>query len=71
MDGGDPTKGGSSHKEKAELKSKRGKLAEMHLAKRISVEYREEVHEKLQRKMRHLLWDGTQIEEGGNGRTVQ
>ena len=28
------------------------------------MEHREEVHEKIQRKMRYLLWDRAQIEEG-------
>ena len=36
----------------------RGKAAEMQLGKWISVEYREEVHEKVQRKVRYLLWSG-------------
>ena len=35
------------------------------------MEHREEVHEKIQRKMRYLLWDRVQIEEGENGRVVQ
>ena len=47
-----------------------GKAAQVHLAKWISVEYREEVHEKIQRKMRYLLWDRAQTEEGGNGGAV-
>ena len=37
----------------------------------ISVEHREDVHEKVQRKIRRLLWDRAQFEEGGNGGTVQ
>ena len=37
----------------------------------ISVEYREEVHEKILRKVRRHLWNRAQIEEGGNGGTVQ
>ena len=36
---------------------KEGKAAEVHLAKRIGVEHREEAHEKVQRKMRYLLWN--------------
>ena len=41
----------------------RGKIIEVHLAKWISVEHREEVHEKIQRKVRDLLSDSAQIEE--------
>ena len=44
---------------------------EVLLAKWISVEYREEVQERIQRKVRYLLWDTAQMEEGGNGATVQ
>ena len=35
------------------------------------MEYTEEVHEKVLRNVRFLLWARAQIEEGGNGRTVQ
>ena len=38
-------------------KKKRGKVAEVHLAEWISVEYPGEVHWEIQRKMRYLLWD--------------
>ena len=68
MDGGDSTKVEAANKRN---KMKRGKAAEVHHAKQVSVEHREEVHEKVQRKMRYLLWDRAQIEEGGNGGTVQ
>ena len=37
--------------DRAEMKN-RGKAAEVHLDKWISVEYREEVHEKIRRKVR-------------------
>ena len=37
----------------------------------INVEHREEAHEKIPRKMRRLLWNRAQIEEGGNGGAVQ
>ena len=50
---------------------KRGKAAEVHLAKWISAEHREEVHEKVQRKVRHLHWNRALIEEGRNGGAVQ
>ena len=39
--------------DRTEMK-KEAKAAEVHFAKWISVEYREEVHEKVQRKMRYL-----------------
>ena len=53
-------------------KMKKGtKALGVHLAKWISVEYREEEHEKAQQKVRHLLWNRAQIEEGGNGGAVQ
>ena len=50
---------------------KEAELTEVHLAQWISVEHREEVHEKKQRKVRYLLWDRAQVEEGGNGGAVQ
>ena len=36
---------------------KEAKLLRVHLTKWISVEYTEEVHEKIQRKVRRLLWN--------------
>ena len=36
---------------------KKGESIKMHLAQRISMEHREEIHEKIRRKVRHLLWD--------------
>ena len=56
--------------DKTEMK-KRGKAAEVPLAKWFSVEHREEVHEKIQRKVRRLLWNRAQAEKGGNGGAVQ
>ena len=56
--------------EDRDRKGKRGKVAEVHFAKWISVEFREEVRENIQRKMRHLLLDLAQTEEGGNGGAV-
>ena len=35
----------------------------VHLAKWISVEHRKEVHEKVHRKVRYLLWNRAQIEK--------
>ena len=35
----------------------------MHLADWISVEYREEVHEMIQRKVRYLSWDNRESKE--------
>ena len=49
----------------------RGTAVEVHLAKWISMEHREEVHEKVQREMRYLLWNEAQTEEGRDGGTVQ
>ena len=43
--------------DRTEKKKKRVKAAEVHLAKWISVEFREEVHEKIGGQMRYLLWD--------------
>ena len=51
--------------DRSEMK-KRGKAVEVHLAEWMSVEYREEVREKIQRKVRYLLWDRAQTEEGRN-----
>ena len=42
--------------DKTEMK-KRGEAVEVHLANWISVEYREEAHEKVPRKVRCLLWN--------------
>ena len=42
--------------DRTEMK-KRGKSVEMHLAGWISVEYREEVHEEVQRKVCYFLWN--------------
>ena len=56
--------------DRAEMK-KEAKLLRCTLLEWISVEYREEIHEKIQRKVRRLLWNRAQIEEGGNGGTVQ
>ena len=47
-----------NREDRAEMK-KRSKAAEMYLAKWISVEHREEVHEKIQWKVRRLLWNRT------------
>ena len=55
-DGGEFTKVEASERRRQE-RNERGTAAEVHLSKWISVEYREEVHEKIQRKMRYLLWD--------------
>ena len=44
--------------DRTEMK-KRGKEAEVHLAKWISMEYREEVHEKIQGKCDTFLWLST------------
>ena len=52
-------------------KNERGKAAEVHLAKRISVEHREEVHEKVQRTMRYLFGIEHRLRKGGNGGTAQ
>ena len=41
------------------------------LIKWVGLQYREEVHEKIQRQVRYLLWDRAQLEEGGNGGTVK
>ena len=43
----------------------------MRIAKLSSLEYRKEVHLKRQRHFGCLLWNRAQIEEGGNGGTVQ
>ena len=55
--------GGNSTKVEA------GKAVEVHLANWVSMEFREEVHEKIQRKMRYLLWDLSkeEMEEQFNG----
>ena len=37
----------------------------------IGLECREKIHEKIPRKVRYLLWNRAQIEEGGNGGAVQ
>ena len=50
---------------------KKEENAEVHIVTWISMEHREEVHEKIQRKMRCLLWDRAETEEGGNGGAVQ
>ena len=49
----------------------RSKKIEVRFAQWIGLEYRETIHEKIQRKVRYLFWDRAQIEEGGNGGTVQ
>ena len=43
----------------------------MLVPKWISVEQRTDVDEKIQRKVRYLLWNRAQIEERGNVGTVQ
>ena len=71
MGGGDSTKAETAKRRAQDQNEERGKAAEVHLAQWISVEYREEVHEKIQRKVRRPLWNGAQIEEVGNGGAVQ
>ena len=44
---------------------------EVRIAKWFGLEYTKEVHEKIQNHVRHLPWNRAQIEEGGNGGTVQ
>ena len=61
----------SSQKGEDRTMKKEAELTEVHLAQWISVEHREEVHEKKQRKVRYLLWDRAQVEDGGNGGAVQ
>ena len=47
-------------------------MIDVHFAQWTSVEHREEVHEKIQKKVRYLFFLGrAQIKDGGNGRTVQ
>ena len=55
MGGGDSTKVETAKRRRQNQNETRGKAAEVHLAARISVKHREEVQEKVQRKMRYLL----------------
>ena len=64
MGGGGSTKVEAAERRGQKQNEQRGKAAEVHLAKWISVEYREEVHEKVLRKVRYLLWNRAQVEEG-------
>ena len=50
---------------------KEEKRFEVRIVKWFGPEYRKEVHEKIQRHFRYLLWNRAQIEEGGNGGIVQ
>ena len=55
MGGGNSTKVEAAKRRRQVQNEERGKAVEVHLAEWISVEYSEEVHEKIQRKVRHLL----------------
>ena len=41
--------------DRTEMK-KEAEIIKVHLAQRISVEHREEIHEKIQRNVRHFPW---------------
>ena len=71
MGRGDLTKVEAAERRGQVQNEDRGTAVEVHLAKWISAEHFEEIHEKVQRKMRYLLWNKAQTEEGRNGGTVQ
>ena len=61
--------GGDSTKVEAPKREKTGLRSALHNGSDWSTERK--MHETIQRKVRYLLWDRAQIEEGGNGGAVQ
>ena len=63
MGGGDSRWKQPKEEDRTEMR-KKGKSVDVHFAQRVSLEYRKEIHEKMQREVRYLFRDRAQIEKG-------